>query len=81
MLGKKVKDIVTGFEGIATGRCEYLNGCIQYRVEPPMKADGTTIIDKWIDHGQLEVTGDGVTVAKRDTGGPVAGTPTGLSHP
>jgi hypothetical protein len=80
MLGKKVKCIVTGFEGIATGRCEYLNGCIQYRVEPPMKSDGTTV-DKWIDHGQLEVTGEGVTVVKKDNGGPSFSEPKGLSHP
>lgn len=80
MLGKKVKDIVTGFQGIATGRCEYLNGCIQYRVEPPMKTDGTTI-DKWIDVGQLEIVGEGVAVTKRDTGGPSSSEPKGFSHP
>lgn len=80
MLGKKVKCIVTGFEGIATGRCEYLNGCVQYRVEPPMKADGTTV-DKWIDVGQLEITGEGVIVAKRDAGGPSFSTPKGFAHP
>lgn len=26
-LGLEVKDIVTGFRGIITGRCEYLTGC------------------------------------------------------
>lgn len=63
-LGMKVRCLVTGFEGIATGRCEYLNGCVQYLVRPRCVAeegkpakypDGT-----WIDFQNLEVIGDGV---------------------
>ena len=30
VMGKEVKDIVTGFKGIVTAKIEYLNGCIQF---------------------------------------------------
>ena len=36
-LGNKVRDKVTGMEGIAVSRVEYLNGCVQYAVQPPYK--------------------------------------------
>lgn len=32
-LGKKYRDSITGFEGVATGRFEYLYGCIRYCLE------------------------------------------------
>ena len=35
-LGQKVKDKVTGFNGIAVARIEYLNGCKQILVMPKM---------------------------------------------
>lgn len=59
LLGKKVKDKVTGFEGIAVCRCEFLNGCIQYHVSPKAK-DNEIKKDEWVDEQQLKVTGDGV---------------------
>lgn len=31
-LGKKAKDIVSGWEGLATARYEYMNGCIRYEI-------------------------------------------------
>lgn len=32
-LGEKVKDSITGFEGVVVARAEYLNGCVSYQVE------------------------------------------------
>lgn len=29
-LGKKYRDTITGFEGVATGRFEYLHGCVRW---------------------------------------------------
>lgn len=69
-LGKKVKDIVTGMEGIATARVEYLNGCVQYCVRPPIDKDGKLQECMYIDVQQLEVIGEGVTVGSVSTGGP-----------
>ena len=54
-LGSKVRDIVTGFEGIATARIRYLNGCIQYCVEPEVDKEGKMPKHHYIDFGQLEV--------------------------
>jgi hypothetical protein len=68
-LGSKVRDKVSGVEGIATGRCEYLNGCIQYCVTTKVGKDnkGTS---PWIDEGQLVVVGQGVSAKPEATGGP-----------
>lgn len=74
-LGEKVRDTVTGFEGIAVARLEYLNGCVQYCVQPPAK-DNKVEEGTWVDEAQLQAVGVGVTVAKRGTGGPVPNAPT-----
>ena len=59
-LGQKVKDEITGFVGIAICRCEYLNGCVQYHVSPPVDEKGNVRKDEWFDAAQLEVIDDGV---------------------
>ena len=33
-LGDKVRDEITGFEGVAVSRTEYLYGCVQIGVQP-----------------------------------------------
>lgn len=52
----KVKDTVTGFEGVVIGRTEWLNGCIRYAIQAPVTADGKLPEAEWIDDQQLEVT-------------------------
>ena len=79
-LGKKVKCIVTGFTGVATCRAEYLNGCVQYGVRPPVDKDGKMIDVEYIDEGKLRVVGEGILVeleapkveAEDEPGGPQA---------
>lgn len=73
-LGNKVKDIVTGFEGIVVARVEYLNGCIQYCVKPKAK-DGKMEDGQYIDEKVLEVVDKGVSVRMSRTGGPMPDTP------
>lgn len=63
-LGDKIKDLVTGLEGIATGRLEYLNGCVQWLIMPPLDKDGKYQDVQWIDQSQLKVIGDGISVKK-----------------
>lgn len=53
-LGHKVKDVVTGFEGIATGRAEYLASVPRVQVVR-QHTDGK-MQEEWIDEGRLEVT-------------------------
>ncbi len=68
-LGNEVKDKVSGLIGIACSRIEYLNGCIQYGIQPKLKK-GTTDIVTWnIDEEQLELTKKKVEVKKKPTGG------------
>lgn len=68
-LGSKVKCIVSGFEGIAVSEVKYLNGCMQYCVAG-RSVDNKPGESLYIDHAQLEVIGEGVNVASKDTGGP-----------
>lgn len=53
-LGSTVRDAVTGFQGVATGRFEYLNGCIRYMVECPPKDEGGKPEELIFDEERLE---------------------------
>ena len=68
-LGSKVKDKVTGFEGIVVTKCEYLNGCIQFAVQPV--AENNKVNEtQWIDIQQLEISADEIIeITKYKTGG------------
>jgi len=71
-LGDRVKDTITGFEGITTGRAEYITGCVQFVVVPPIK-DGKLIESEWFDEVRLEFIEKGFTpnptmVAKNPAG-------------
>ncbi len=66
-LGQRVKDKITGFEGIATARVEYLTGCIQYCLKPEkLDEKGKMIEGEYIDEGQLELLGDGINKSAKD---------------
>ena len=54
-LGQTVRDKVTGFKGIAITKCKYLNGCIQYSIQPRVNDNGEIPKDQWIDEQQLEI--------------------------
>lgn len=55
-LGMKVRDRITGYEGIVTAACKYLNGCVSLQVEADqLKEDGDVHKPKWIDFQQLEI--------------------------
>lgn len=71
-LGCEVEDLVSGFRGIATGRIEYMNGCVQYSVKPKLDKDGKVLAAEWFDVQSLRRVGDGITQVRRDTGGPDA---------
>lgn len=55
-LGDKVKDKITGLEGIAIAEIKYLNGCHQFEVQAKANKDGSVPDPKWIDSIQLDVT-------------------------
>jgi hypothetical protein len=53
-LGSKYRDKITGFEGIATGFCQYISGCHQALICPPVAADGAKRDSNWFDVQRLE---------------------------
>jgi len=58
MLGHKVKDAVTGYEGVATSLSFDLYGCVQVSVTPPVRKDedGEKYYGKWFDVSRLKIT-------------------------
>jgi len=76
MLGSKMRDKITGFEGVCTGEAKYINGCVQMCLAPPIDKDGKKVEPEWFDSQRLEIIGDGpvrVAVFQQATaGGPIA---------
>lgn len=52
-LGRRVKDTLTGFRGIAISRVTPLHGCPQVLVQPRGLADGKIVDPTWIDEPRL----------------------------
>jgi hypothetical protein len=69
-LGQKVKEKVTGYEGIIVTRSEHLYGCMVYAVKSEKLHDGKPIDSQWFDEGSLEVIGKGKTDHVKQGGGP-----------
>jgi hypothetical protein len=74
-LGSKVRDVVTGFEGVAFGRHTYLTGCVKITVEPAKlnTADGLPAKSEWFDEQRLEVLAEpdpAFVERMRQVGGP-----------
>jgi hypothetical protein len=55
MLGLKVKDVVTGLEGIVTSTSFDLYGCVQLAVNPGLDKDGKPGDGRWFDAGRLKI--------------------------
>ena len=70
MLGKIVKCIITGLKGTATARIEYINGCVQYQVQPRVVKDGVPAVSRWYDQEQLVVVGPKIAIKPKPGGGP-----------
>ena len=80
ILGDKVRDTVTGFEGIATIESKHLNGCTQIEITPRLKKGEPVKIEEVcgmaFDIQQIEKIGNGINkpktaVKKTYTGGPM----------
>jgi hypothetical protein len=73
-LGDRVKDLVTGFTGVVTARCEYINGCVQFGVSPPCE-NGKMQETQYIDYKRLKIRGKRTILPVEDTGGPMFDAP------
>lgn len=75
-LGDKVKDQITGFEGIVTLRSQWLNNCNTYGVQPVALKDGSPQERCHFDEPQLVLVEEKVAPSSRKTGGPERHVPT-----
>lgn len=76
--GSRVKDIITGYEGIIGGRTQYLTDCVQYGiVREGLTKDGKTADWVWFDESRLIlVKKNAVKVdEKSDPAGPAPSAP------
>lgn len=55
-LGDKVKDEITGYEGIVMAKATYLYGCEQILIQGRVKKDGEIPDAMWMDEPQAIVT-------------------------
>lgn len=55
LLGFRVRDRVSGFEGVVASVCFDLYGCIQAIVHPGLQADGKLGDQSWFDVNRLEI--------------------------
>ncbi len=76
-LGMKVRDVVTGFEGIVTGYHSWMTGCDSVTVQPVVDKDGKSPENKGFDVIRLEVLAGPIALpvsqaapALRSEGGP-----------
>lgn len=60
-LGSTVRDAITGFTGIATQRCDHLNGNVQYALQPKGNEDGAYPEAIFLDYHTLDVVDEGVS--------------------
>lgn len=62
-LGDRVKDVVSGYEGVVVGRFEYWTGCNHYGVEAPATGNGKCPYET-IDEQRLEICGEPVKLVR-----------------
>ena len=53
VLGRKYKEMISGFVGTCTGRTEYISGCTQVLLGPKVSRDGTLPDSQWFDEQRL----------------------------
>jgi hypothetical protein len=63
-LGRKYVDRITGFKGVAIGYVNYLSGCNQALLVPPVGTNGAYVDSHWFDVQRLaeDTTDDSVIV-------------------
>ena len=76
VLGYYVRDTLTGFEGVVTGRCEYLFGCVWLEVTPKgLTEDGKPMPGVWLDEERFELIKEQKITPRKKGGPPSASSP------
>ncbi len=79
-LGAVAKDTITGFEGVVTGRTEWLNGCVRLYLQPQELHEGQPSKERTFDEPQVVRVQSHYVPDAADTeleGWTSGGTPTG----
>ncbi len=69
-LGEVLKDRITGFEGVAVARTQYMTGCNRYSLQSQELKDGKPREWEAFDEDMLVPSGEKKEVPVRQTGGP-----------
>lgn len=72
-LGDEVKDMVSGFKGIAVAKHSYLEGCNRISVQPRIDKDGKLPESQSFDEPQLQIVKTSKvkrSASLKDPGGP-----------
>ncbi len=74
LLGQRVRDKVTGLEGVVIARVEHLTGCDTVAIHPGLDKDGKVMDPHWCDFTRCEVIDAtsvmAVPTRKEERGGP-----------
>lgn len=68
-LGDKVRDTISGFEGIVVAICDWLSGCRRITISPQELHDGKPVGDWTFDANQLELISRGAVAKEPVIGG------------
>lgn len=69
--GEPVEDKISGITGIVSASAIWLNGCIQYSIQPKANLGENKIPESWwIDEAQLIKIGRKIDVEQKNDGGP-----------
>lgn len=63
LLGRRGRDKVTGFQGIATSVSFDLYGCVQIALSPPMDKEGKVPDGRWFDTNRLDMSSKKIMAA------------------
>ena len=69
-LGDLVRDTITGFEGIAVAKTDWLNGCSRFSLQSTGLHEGKVLDAECFDEMQLELVGSKGHKPDESTGGP-----------
>lgn len=69
--GKVYRDSITGFEGICTGKSQYITGCDQILIVPKVDNEGKFQSGQWFDDSRLvDVEAEKAVATSQKPGGP-----------
>lgn len=74
-LGDKYRDTISGFEGVATARYEFVNGCVRYELERRMRPDEKEPVVSVFDEQRLQAIDEKPIARTARAGGPRSAKP------